>query len=256
MKRLIIWGCGKLGIEAGQYWAGRVIGFTHSTSRHDELRAVGIVPAVGNPANWLKPDDVLLLALPGHAKQHEAIKQLTNCPVPQRAVVISSTGYYGHPVHGVVSAERPFPTDQPRAQAIAKMEQDFMAWAGDNGCIIRFGGLYTNGAGLRWAKRVSGQPYERDADTTVPLIHYVDAGQATYQALARSEVRPAYVGMVNPSPTRRAFYSQACDALNIPLPIFSPVSEQAPATYDVTPFRTELLPKPMYVDWQTAVTPV
>lgn len=257
MRRLIIWGCGKLGVEAGQYWQGRVIGFTQSTSRHDEIRDAGIVPAVGNPTDWLREDDVLLLALPGHKTQHEAIKKLEGCPVvPHRAVVISSTGYYGHPVHGVVSAKRPFPQDQPRAQAIAQMEQDFMNWAGDRACVIRFGGLYTKGSGLRWAKRVSGQPYERDADTIVPLIHYVDAGRATYQALARSEVRPAYVGMVNPSPTRRTFYSQACETLNLPLPLFPPVSEQAPATYEVTPFREELLPEPVYADWQTAVTPV
>ncbi|GIX46228.1 MAG: hypothetical protein KatS3mg131_0439 [Candidatus Tectimicrobiota bacterium] len=99
--RLLIWGAGELGGRVGALWAARgkpVLGFTRSTARHETLRRQGLVPQVGTPLAALAPHDALLLALPGSARQREALALLTGMPPvgPRRAAELRG-GYYGTP---------------------------------------------------------------------------------------------------------------------------------------------------------------
>jgi nucleoside-diphosphate-sugar epimerase len=255
LKRLITWGSGELGGRVAKRWraqGGEVIGLTQTEQRHADLRARGVEPKVGSPVGLLQEDDVLLLALPGHALQREAIETLSNTPSPNRVVLISSTGYYGLPT-GLVNEETP-PGNSERSIAIAATEQTFFDWAGDKGVIIRLGGLYRPGRGPFSALARRGQPPPGPPNKTLALIHYDDAATATLAALVHPTPCPIYVGVTPPCPTRAAFYRAACERLGLAPPIFTNPLAESPAHFEVTLLRRDLLPHPAYPDWRAALS--
>ena len=256
MSRLIVWGAGELGSRVARLWRqndGPVLGLTRSEQRHPALLALGIEPQVGSAAGWLQPDDLLLLSLPGHETQGEALQQFLQgqIPAPARAVLISVTGYYGAAA-GRVDEETPA-GEGPRPAEIAAVEQMFRRWAGEAGVILRLGGLYSaeRGPFSALARRKSfrlGPP-----DKTLALIHYDDAATATWAALRRPAPEPVYLGVTPPCPTRQEFYQEACRRLDLPNPVFSELLGQPPTEYDVSRLRRDLLPWPAYPDWRAAL---
>ncbi|MCB9161491.1 MAG: hypothetical protein H6644_16905 [Caldilineaceae bacterium] len=160
MTSLIVWGAGELGSRIGAAWqAGPVWGYTATPARHAALAAAGIRPRTGAPSA-LPDDGVLVLALPGHARQGEAVRQLAarGLVAPRCVVLVSTTGIYGAP-RGVVDENTLLDTDA-RAQSIAAVEADFRAWAGERGVVMRLGGLYGpgRGPGAALARRGSAKP--------------------------------------------------------------------------------------------------
>lgn len=252
--RLVVWGAGELGGRVAAAWAQQrqpVVGITQSTTRHDALRQHGIEPYVGSAADRLTPEDTLLLALPGNAKQKAAVEALIYTPVPTRAVLISSTGYYGTP-QGRVNEETPR-GETAHAMAVEAAELVFRAWAGERGIVLRLGGLYRRGRGpmntlLRRGATPSGSP-----NRTLSLMHYADAASATLAALQHAALEPTYVGVVTPCPTRQEFYLSACQLAGLPEPDFDAPLPHAPADYDVTRMRRDLLPHPAHPDWRDAL---
>lgn len=253
MKRLIVWGAGELGGRVARMWhEAPVIGATETTQRHLALERAGITPIVGSPISLLKPDDLLLLALPGHLKQKAAIESLAEVKPPARAVLISSTGYYGPTASGMINEQTP-PGSTERAARIALTEELFLAWAGKSGVIVRLGGLYRLGRGPMPALARRGAPLRRAPDKTLALIHYDDAATAVKAALVYPLVEPLYLALTPPCPTRRTFYQLACQKLALPAPRFAAPIGEPPAQYDVTRLRRDLLPKPAHPDWKEAL---
>ena len=108
MTALTVWGAGELGSRIGAGWhAGPVWGYTATPARHAALAAAGIGPRTGAPLA-LPAESVLVLALPGHARQGEAVRQLAarGLVAPRRVVLVSTTGLYGMP-RGVVDETTP-----------------------------------------------------------------------------------------------------------------------------------------------------
>ncbi len=250
-ERLIVWGAGELGGRVAALWAGAVLGFTATAARHDDLLAAGVEPRLGSAASALKDDDCLLLALPGYQTQREALEILSEIAPPERAVMISSTGYYGSP-SGRVSADTP-PDTSARAQAIAQTEALFHEWANGRGVVVRLGGLYRPGRGPFSAFVKRQRVPEKPAESKLALIHYDDAAKAVHQALIHSHPRPVYLGVTPPCPTRRAFYTAACQTLGLPMPKFISAEAVETTEFDIQPFREELLPQPSYTDWRAAL---
>jgi nucleoside-diphosphate-sugar epimerase len=252
--RLVVWGAGELGGRVGARWAQAgepVLGLTQSTTRHNALRRYGIEPSTGHAAALLRPADVLLLALPGSANQQAALLALADTPPPVRAVLISSTGYYGTP-HGGVDEETPC-GDTARASGIEAAELAFRAWMGIRGAVLRLGGLYCRGRGPLAALVRRGIAPVGPPDTTLALIHYADAATATLAALQHPSPEPTYVGVVPPCPTRRDFYRCACRHLGLPEPVFDAPLGLPPAAYDVTRLQRDLLPQPAHPHWHDAL---
>jgi nucleoside-diphosphate-sugar epimerase len=252
--RLLIWGAGELGGRVGALWVQRgelALGLTRSTDRHEALRHRGIEPRIASAASLLEPDDSLLLALPGSANQQAAVETLTGLPPPARAVLISSTAYYGMP-HGRVDEDTPAGSDE-RARAAAAAERLFHAWAGNRGVIMRLGGLYGPGRGPFAALLRRGSAPVGPPDRTLALIHYDDAATATLGALRHAAPEPIYVGVVPPCPTRREFYEAACRLAGLPEPAFEAPLNLPLAAYDVTRLRRDLLPTPTHPDWRQSL---
>lgn len=252
--RLLIWGAGELGGRVGALWVQRgepALGLTRSADRHEALRRRGIEPRIASAADLLQPDDILLLALPGSANQQGAIETLTGRPLPARAVLISSTAYYGTP-HGRVNEDTP-PGNDERARAAAAAERVFRAWAEDRGVIIRLGGLYGPGRGPFAALVRRGTAPVGPPDRTLALIHYDDAATATLGALRHAAPEPIYVGVVPPCPTRREFYEAACRLAGLPEPAFEATLNLPLAAYEVTRLRRHLLSTPAHPDWRQSL---
>ena len=253
--RLVILGAGELGgrvaglaARAGQ----TVLACTATTRRHAELAAAGAAVRVGAPPD-LDAEDTLLLALPGSEKQILAVSALVGGGVPRRAVLISSTGYYGT-THGTVN-EDTLPAAEPHAALVAASEGAFAAWAGRSGVILRTGGLYRPGRGPVAALAQRGSPPLGPPDKTLALVHYDDAAAATLAALLHPDPRDVYLVVTPPCPTREAFYTAACVMLGLALPTFDRRLGRAETLYDVRRLRADLLPVPAHPRWQEALLP-
>lgn len=259
MKRLIVWGTGELGGRVAERWAaagGAAIGLTLTEQRHAELRAVGVEPRIGSPTGWLQADDVLLLTIPGHARQHEAVEQLlaAHTPAAHRAVFISVTGYYGlpRPELTIINEATPGGVDK-RAMSIAASEQAFRQWAGDGGVILRAGGLYCRGRGPFNAVARRGYPRPGPPNKSLALIHYDDIATAVLAALQHPQPEAVYNVLSPPTPTRQTLYTAICQKLNLPAPTFEEPLPYPPVQYDVSRLRRDLLPDPAYPHWQAAL---
>ncbi len=227
------------------------VGITQGVSRHDNLRGAGVEPRTSSAIDVLTPDDVLLLALPGNANQSAAVDALRHTPPPRRAVLISSTGYYGSPV-GRVDEDTPR-GETPHATNVEAAELAFRAWAGASDVVIRFGGLYRLGRGPMSALLRRGAAPEGPPNRTLSLIHYADAATATLAALRHPAPHATYVGVVAPCPTRREFYTRACKVAGLPEPVFSSPLPHPPAEYDAARLMRDLLPEPAHPDWRDAL---
>lgn len=255
MSELVIWGTGELGGRVGARWdGGPVRGYTATTARHDALRARGIRPVVGAPDD-LAGADALLLALPGHGAQGDAVRHAVEhgLSAPRRVVLVSTTGVYGTPT-GVVDEESA-PGDDARSRSIAAVEAAFRAWAGAAGVVIRLGGLYGpgRGPGAALARRGSARP--GPANRTLPLIHYDDAATAVLVALQIPAPEARYLAVTPPCPTRGQFYRAAYARLGLGEPAFDPPLPHAPAEFHVARLRRDLLPRPAHADWREALPP-
>ncbi len=252
--RLVVWGAGELGGRVAVSWAQSghpVVGLTQGTSRQDDLRRAGVEPRIGGAVEVLTPDDVLLLALPGNANQKAAVDALQDTAPPRRAVLISSTGYYGTPT-GRVDEDTPR-GETAHAINVEAAEKAFRTWAGAGGAVIRFGGLYRPGCGPMSALLRRGAAPEGAPNRTLALIHYADVATATLAALRHPAPEITYVGVVPPCPTRYEFYARACEVAGLPAPVLTSPLPHPPADYDVTRLTRDLLPEPAHPNWQDAL---
>lgn len=252
MTRLIIWGAGELGRRVAKLWSrSRVIGLTKSRDHHQKLLALGVEPRIGSATSILQRDDILLIALPGDAAKAEAVDSLTSLPPPRRTILVSSTGFYGTKPGTVDEATEA--GTSARAQRIASLEEAFLSWAGERGVVMRLGGLYCRGRGPMAALARRGTAKTKAPNKALALIHYEDAAQAIGTALAREEIEPVYLAVTPPCPTRLAFYTAACERLNLPLPSFGEPLPHGRSIYDVSLLRRDLLPEATYPDWRAVL---
>ncbi len=193
------------------------------------------------------------LALPGSDALTMAVAGLRDGPAPARAVVISSTSYYGVP-HGPVDEDTP-PGRSDRALRCVGMEKVFRDWAGAGGVVLRCGGLYQKGRGPMSALERRGEAPLGPPDKTLALIHYADAGTAAFEALRHPAPRDTYLAVTPPCPTRQAFYQAACVVAGLDLPGFGPKLRKPLAEFDVARLRADLLPAPAHPRWQEALLP-
>lgn len=242
----------QLWLQAG----GAAVGLTQSQARHAGLQQLGVTPRLGNPVELLTANDALLLSLPGHATQLQAIELLVKrqTPRPQRVALISTVGYYGPNAAGTITEETP-PGQDARSASIAATERAFSQWAGRSGVALRLGGLYNARRGPLPALARRGAPKLRPPNKTLALIHYDDAAAAVVAALQHPAPAPVYLAVTPPCPSREEFYRLACQKLNLPDPQFAEPLATPPAEYDIRLLRRDLLPTPAYPDWRAALEP-
>lgn len=255
MSRVIVWGAGELGgriCEMAKADGHRVLAYTRTEERHETLLSLGAEVACGDPSDWHE-SDILILCIAGTNQLDEAIARVADRPPPARVVITSSTGYYNGLGGGINEHTEAGPTD--RAKGIEAMEQRFRSWTKKAGVIMRLGGLYRPGRGPLNMLRKRGFAPPGAPNNTLALIHYEDAARAVYQAGIKQSVRPAYIVVSPPCPTRHEFYLAASVILALPLPSFGRPLALPKAEYDVDALRQDLLPVPVHGRWQSALVP-
>lgn len=210
MRRLLIVGCGDVGMRMlpalrGRY---RLYALTHSESRHDLLRAAGVVPVQGDldDADSLIrlagiAQDVVHLAPPpnrGIADSRTAnlIRALgRRGSLPQRFVYISTSGVYGDCRGEWVSETRRLCPTSERAYRRVDAENQLREWGVAQSIavvILRVPGIYAANR-LPLDRLAAGTPtLVREADSYTNHIHADDLARAVIASLLRGKPGRAY----------------------------------------------------------------
>jgi nucleoside-diphosphate-sugar epimerase len=202
MRRLLIIGCGDVALRALPLLRPRyrVFALTHSQTRVAELRAMGVVPIVGDldaPASLHGlagiAHDVLHCAPPPSTGPRDTrtahlIAALARAKsLPQHFVYISTSGVYGDCAGAWVDETHPLRPETARAQRRVDAEQRLREWGRRSGvriCVLRAPGIYSE-ARLPLKRLQEGTPALRaDEDAYTNHIHADDLARMAAAALS------------------------------------------------------------------------
>ena len=210
MRRLLIIGCGDVGLRLAKALRGRwrLYALTHSPDRFSTLRAEGIMPVSGDldhPETLVRigglAQDVVHLAPPPSSGTRDTrtinlIRALAKGgSLPQRLVYISTSGVYGDCGGDVIDETRRVRPSSDRARRRLDAEKQVRGWGAETGAqvsILRVPGIYSAGR-LPIARLKAGTPAlvpERDPYTN--HIHADDLARTVLAALTRGRGGRAY----------------------------------------------------------------
>ena len=237
--RILIVGCGDVGLRVAQALSGRglrLLALTSSAARTDELRKRGITPLLGNLDS---PDSLRRLAglgtrvvylapPPGQGWTDPRTRALTRAlrrrSLPDALVYASTSGVYGD-CRGEVAAEtRALCPDTPRARRRVDAENTirFFGRAGSvRSSILRIPGIYApdREGGTPRARLQKGTPVLQAADDVYTNhIHADDLARACVAALWRG--KPQRVYNVNDDSCLKMgdYFDLAADLYGLPRP--------------------------------------
>jgi nucleoside-diphosphate-sugar epimerase len=220
-----------------------VRGSTTTPDKLDALRRDGIEPVLLRLAPGLDGDDpgalfeasVLVLNVPPprdaddvratHRRQVEAVRDAAVDGGVEWVLFASSTGVYPHVERTVTEADlppgRPDALPGPRratAAALLDAEALLTETSAFDTTVVRLGGLY--GGDRHPGRFLAGRTGVGRPEAPVNLLHRDDA-VGVFLALMEQEVRGEVVNAcADAHPTRRAFYTQAAEALGLTPPTF------------------------------------
>ena len=210
MRRLLIIGCGDVGLRLAKALRGRwrIYALTHSQDRFSELRAEGVTPMSGDLDHpqtlvriaGLAQDVVHLAPPPGSGTRDTRTMNLIRAlakggSLPQRLVYISTSGVYGDCGGDVIDETRRAHPSSDRGRRRLDAERQIRAWGAETGVqvsILRVPGIYS-ARRLPLERIKAGTPAlapERDPYTN--HIHADDLARTVMAALARGRGGRAY----------------------------------------------------------------
>jgi nucleoside-diphosphate-sugar epimerase len=210
MRRLLIVGCGDVGLRTARALRGRwrVYALVRSGERHTQLRSSGIIPVTGDldepeslgRLGGLAQDVVHLAPPPGEGIRDARTASLLRAlakggSLPRRLVYISTSGVYGDCGGAVVDETRGVRPGNDRARRRVDAERRLRAWGVEHGVqvsILRVPGIYAEGR-LPLERLKAGTPAllpEQDPYTN--HIHADDLARIVIAALSRGRAGRAY----------------------------------------------------------------
>jgi nucleoside-diphosphate-sugar epimerase len=236
MRRLLIIGCGDVGLRLAKVLRGRwrIYALTHSQNRYSTLRAQGVMPVSGDldrPETLqriagLAQDVVHLAPPPGSGARDTRTNNLIRAlakggSLPQRLVYISTSGVYGDCGGDVIDETRRARPFSDRAKRRLDAEQQLRGWGAENGVqvsILRVPGIYSAGR-LPIARLKAGIPAlvpERDPYTN--HIHADDLARAVLAALTRGRGGRAYNASDDCWMKMGEYFDMVAEQFNLPHP--------------------------------------
>lgn len=210
MRRLLIIGCGDIGLRLAKALRGRwrIYALTHSHDRVSILRAEGVMPVSGDLDHpetlvriaGLAQDVVHLAPPPGSGTRDTRTINLIRAlakggSLPQRLVYISTSGVYGDCGGDVIDETRRALPSSDRARRRLDAERQMRAWGAETGVqvsILRVPGIYS-AARLPIARLKAGTPALSPArDPYTNHIHADDLARTVLAALSRGRGGRAY----------------------------------------------------------------
>ena len=236
MRRLLIIGCGDVGLRLAKVLRGRwrIYALTHSQNRYSTLRAQGVMPVSGDldrPETLqriagLAQDVVHLAPPPGSGARDTRTINLIRAlakggSLPQRLVYISTSGVYGDCGGDVIDETRRARPLSDRARRRLDAEQQLRGWGAENGLqvsILRVPGIYS-AARLPIARLKAGIPAlvpERDPYTN--HIHADDLARTVFAALTRGRGGRAYNASDDCWMKMGEYFDMVAEQFNLPRP--------------------------------------
>lgn len=255
MMRILIVGCGDVGLRAARLLRGRarVYGLLRSPGQRDALRAAGIVPVVGDlddrrSLNCLAglADGVLHFAPPpgegeSDPRTRRLIAALSLSSLPRSLVYVSTSGVYGDCQGMLVSETRPAQPNNARAKRRQDAERQLRAWAGSNGvrlCILRAPGIYAEDRMPAERVRKALPALLPEEDIYTNHIHAEDLAGLAIAALFRGRANRVYNAVDDSGLMMGDWFDVVADHLGIERPPRLPRAEVLAA---VTPAMRSFL---------------
>jgi nucleoside-diphosphate-sugar epimerase len=236
MRRLLIIGCGDVGLRLAKVLRGRwrIYALTHSQDRCSALRAQGVMPVSGDldspetlrRISGLAQDVVHLAPPPGSGTRDTRTNNLIRAlakggSLPQRLVYISTSGVYGDCGGDVIDETRRARPFSDRAKRRLDAEQQLRGWGADNGVqvsILRVPGIYCAGR-LPIARLKAGIPaLVPEWDPYTNHIHADDLARAVFAALARGRSGRAYNASDDCWMKMGEYFDMVAEQFNLPHP--------------------------------------
>ncbi len=236
MRRLLIVGCGDIGLRLAQIVRGRwrVYALSRSPQHQQPLRALGAVPVA---ADLDRPETLERLAGLAHDVVHLVPPPRTGLrdtrtsnlvralakggSIPQRLVYMSTSGVYGDCRGALVAETRPTMPMSPRARRRSDAERVLRAWGAESGThvtVLRVPGIYASER-LPLARLRSGMPAlapEHDAYTN--HIHADDLARIVLAALVRGKRGRTYNASDDSSMKMGDYFDLVADRVGLPQP--------------------------------------
>lgn len=240
-ERLLIVGCGDVGLRVARALRGRVLvrALSPSPERFATLRASDVTPLAGNlddPATFRRlagiATRVIHLAPP--ASQHSGqwwrdfrtlalSRALSLRTRPRSAVYASTSGVYGDCAGALITEARPPAPRTPRAQRRLDAERVLRHWGRRTGvpvALLRVPGIYApdRPGGLR-ERLAQGAPVLRDEDDVYTNhVHADDLARIVVVALWRGAPQRTYNASDDTQMKVGEYYDLAADRYGLPRP--------------------------------------
>lgn len=242
-ERLLIIGCGDVGLRVAQAQAGRVrlLALTSSPERAPLLRSRGITPLAGNldvPASLGRlaglATRIVHMAPPPSAdgqpqwwrdtRTLALVRALARRTAPRSLAYGSTSGVYGDCAGARVDETRPLTPSTPRAQRRADAEalvRQLGRTAGTRASILRIPGIYApdRQGGTPRDRLMRGTPVlQAQDDVYTNHIHSDDLARATVAALWRGRPQRAYNVSDDSELKMGDYFDLAADLYGLPRP--------------------------------------
>ncbi len=239
MRRILIVGCGDIALRvarllhknnSGRY---RLFGLVRNTTRLNELRALSIIPMLGNldDAKSLRrlaglADVVLHFAPPPNSgntdtRTHTLLAILTQGILPRRFIYISTSGVYGDCGGALVSETHPLNAQTARAQRRIDAEQQIRSWAKRNhvnASILRVPGIYAADR-LPLDRLRAGTPtIVQEEDSHTNHIHADDLARIVIAAMHNAKPNRVYHASDDSQLKMGDYFDAVADVHHLPRP--------------------------------------
>jgi nucleoside-diphosphate-sugar epimerase len=236
MQRLLIIGCGDIGLRAAKLLVTRyrVYALVRDPCQAGKLRAIGVIPITGDldqrsTLNRLTGLAQLVLHFAPPPSQGTSDSRTRNllaalgktASLPQRLVYISTSGVYGNCAGALVPETRRINPTNPRALRRADAESRLRAWVRRSGVavsILRVPGIYC-ASRLPLERLKSGTPaLNAEEDGYTNHIHAQDLARVTIAALRRGKPCRIYNTSDNSHLKMGDYFDFVADRFGLPRP--------------------------------------
>ena len=267
--RLLIFGCGFLGLRVAHQWqerGGTVAAVTRSEEKAAQLAALRIEPIL---ADLMRPET--LTALPTVSRVLYCVGYDRSSPWPKeslyidglthvleamqdrtdRFVYVSSTSVYGQDDGSWIDETS---TTEPTTDGgrICLAAEQRLRERVEHATILRMSGLYGPDRLLARVDQLrAGEPIGGNPEAWLNLIHGDDAGRACVAALTVPSPGPLYLVSDDRPVTRREYFTALALQVGAPSPIFSgaPTSRHTPDGLNKR-CRNERVKRELRLKWQ------
>ena len=257
-SRVLIVGCGDVGQRCARILKhARVMALTSSPDKRAGLRALGVVPVMGNLDQAVSlsrfagiATHVLHLAPPlanggvVDLRTQALLRRLLVRGLPRALVYGSTSGVYGDCAGAVVTELRPRHAQTPRAQLRVDAENlilQFGRITGTRSCVMRIPGIYAPNreGGTPQARLERGTPVlVPEDDVYTNHIHADDLARACVLALWRAKAHGVYNVNDDTQLKMGDYFDLAADIYGLPRP---PRVVRAEAAGHLTPLTLSFM---------------